>query len=49
MAYEILVNGADVSKMDVKYAADPVKEYVAERCEKLGIKIPDGYKAITAE
>lgn len=49
MAYEILVNGADVSKMDIKYAAEPVKEYVAERCDKLGIKIPDGYTAIKSE
>ncbi|MCR5823893.1 MAG: ABC transporter substrate-binding protein [Lachnospiraceae bacterium] len=46
MAYEILVNGADVSKMDIKYDSAPVKEYAAGRCEKLGIKIPAGYNPI---
>lgn len=46
MAYEILVNGADVSKMDIRYADKQVKEYVASRCEKLGIKIPAGYTVI---
>ncbi len=49
MAYEILVNGADVSKMDIKYASEPVKEYMADRCEKLGIKVPADYTAIKAE
>ncbi len=46
MAYEILVKGADIKTMDVKYADDLTKEYMASRCEKLGIKIPAGYTAI---
>ncbi len=46
MAYEILVNGADVSTMKIKYDASPVKEYVPSRCEKFGIKVPSSYKAI---
>jgi len=46
MAYDILVNGADVSSMDVQYAPNVTKKYVASRCDALGIKIPDGYEAI---
>jgi putative ABC transport system substrate-binding protein len=46
MAYEILVNGADVSTMAIKSAPDVVKEYNAANCEALGITIPDGYTAI---
>ncbi|MCD8375915.1 MAG: ABC transporter substrate-binding protein [Oscillospiraceae bacterium] len=48
MAYEILVNGADVSTMEVQYAPEVTPEYVAERCEALGITVPDGYTAIEA-
>ena len=46
MAYEVLVNGADVSTMDVKYAPNVTKKYVASRCEALNITIPEGYEAI---
>ena len=46
MAYEVLVNGADVSVMDVRFAPNVTKEYNAEMCELLGIQIPDGYTAI---
>ena len=46
MAYEVLVNGADVSTMDVRFAPNVVKEYNAEMCELLGIEIPEGYVAI---
>ena len=49
MAYEILVNGADVSTMEVQYAADVTKEYNAEIAETLGIEIPDDYVAIETE
>ena len=45
MAYEILVEGADISTMEVRYA--PVtKKYNAKICEDLGIAIPDGYEAV---
>ncbi|MCM1090499.1 MAG: ABC transporter substrate-binding protein [Butyrivibrio sp.] len=45
MAYEILVEGADISTMDVRYA--PVtKKYNAKICEELGITIPDDYVVI---
>lgn len=46
MAYEVLVNGADISSMDVRFAPNVVKEYNAEMCEILGIEIPEGYVAI---
>lgn len=46
MAYEILVNGADVSTMPVEYAATVTKKYNAANCDTLGITIPDGYEAI---
>jgi putative ABC transport system substrate-binding protein len=46
MAYEILVNGADVTTMPVQYAATVVKEYNAANCEALGITVPSDYTAI---
>lgn len=46
MAYEVLVNGADVSTMDVQFAPNTTKKYVASRCDKLGVAIPEGYVAI---
>lgn len=46
MAYEVLVNGADVATMDVQFAPNVTKEYNAELCELLGVEIPEGYVAI---
>ena len=46
MAYEILVNGADVSTMPVQFSPNPIKVYNAEMCEYLGITVPEGYQAI---
>ena len=46
MAYEILVNGADVSTMEVQFAPQFTKKYNADNCEKLNITIPDDYVAI---
>ena len=46
MAYEILVNGADVSTMAVEYAPQVVKKYNAANCEKLGVSVPDSYEAV---
>lgn len=48
MAYEILVNGADVSKMEVRFAADTTYKYMPDRAAKLGVKIPEGYTAIAS-
>lgn len=49
MAYEILVNGKDISTMPVEFAPQVTKKYNAAICEELGITIPDGYEAIAAE
>lgn len=49
MAYEILVNGADVSTMPIEFAPQVTKKYNVENCEALGITVPDDYVAIEAE
>lgn len=46
MAYDILVSGADISKMEIQYAAKAVKKYNKEICDELKITIPEGYEAI---
>ena len=46
MAYEILVNGADVSTMDIQFAPKVTKEYNAELAELMGVEIPEDYVAI---
>ena len=46
MAYEILVNGADPSTMEVQSAPSFTKEYNAANCEALNITPPDDYTAI---
>ncbi|MDO5540852.1 MAG: ABC transporter substrate-binding protein [Eubacteriales bacterium] len=47
MAVEILENKADISEMPVQYAGNVTKKYVPERCETLGITVPDGYEAVS--
>ncbi len=49
MAYDILVNGADITTMEVQYAPVVTKKYNAAICEELGIAIPEDYVAIEAE
>ena len=49
MAYDILVNGKDISTMDIEYAPNVTKEYNAAICSDLGITVPDDYVAIDAE
>ena len=46
MAYEVLVNGADVATLDVAFAPNVTKEYNAELAELLGVTIPEDYIAI---
>ena len=46
MAYEVLVNGADISSMDVEYAPQVTKEFNKSICDELGITVPDTYVAI---
>ena len=49
MAYDILVNGKDITTMDIEFAKDLTKEYNPTNCEALGIKVPDDYQAIESE
>ena len=49
MAYDILVNGADITTMKIETAPNVTKEYNKDICDQLGVKIPDDYKAIEAE
>ena len=44
-----VLQGEDISTMAIEYAPNFTKEYVADRCEKLGITVPDDYTAIEAE
>lgn len=46
MAYEVMVKGADISKMEIRYAPT-TKKYDKARCEALGITVPDDYTAIS--
>lgn len=45
MAYDVLVNKKDISTMEIRYAPS-IKKYDKERCEALGVTIPDDYQAI---
>ncbi len=49
MAYDILVNGSDPATMDVAYASNPAKMYMADRCAALNITVSEDYEAIVAE
>lgn len=46
MAVEILQNGSDPATMEIDYATDLTKKYVADRADALGITIPADYEAI---
>lgn len=46
MAYEILVNGADISTMAVEFAPQFTKKYNADICQQLNITVPEDYVAI---
>lgn len=46
MAYEILVNGKDPADMEIEYAKELTKKYVADRATAVGITIPEGYEPI---
>jgi len=48
MAYEILEEGKDVSKMEIRFAPATTKKYDKARCEALGIQVPDDYEPIEA-
>lgn len=46
MAYDVLVNGADISTMPIAFAPQFVKKYNAANAETLGVVIPEGYEAL---
>ena len=46
MAYDILVNGKDISKMEIKTAPKFTKEYIADRAAALNITVPDDYEVL---
>lgn len=46
IAVQILTENTDPAEMEIKYATDLKKKYVADRCEQLGIVVPEGYEAI---
>lgn len=45
MAVRILTGESDISTMPIEYYQNPVKKYVADRCEAYGITVPDDYTA----
>lgn len=49
MAYEILVNGADPSDMEIQFAPEVTMMYNAEIAELLNIAIPEDFEAIPAQ
>ena len=46
MAYEILVNGADVSTMEIAFAPQFTKKYMPATAAELGVTIPEDYAPI---
>lgn len=49
MAYDILVNGADITKMEVKAAPKFTKEYIADRADDLKVTVPDDYEKLSTK
>lgn len=49
MAYEVLVNGADISSMEIEYSPEVTKLYNKENCEYFNITVPEDYVELTAE
>lgn len=46
MAYELLVNGADITKMPVKFSENPVKKYNADYAASINFNMPEAYAPI---
>lgn len=46
MAYDILVNGADITTMEIAFAPQVTKQYNPVLCEKLNITVPEDYVAM---
>lgn len=45
-AYDILVNGADISTMPIGYSSNPVKKYNADYAAAINFEMPDGFEVI---
>lgn len=46
MAYDILVNGEDISKMEIAYAPKVTRKYNKEIAAKFGLELSEDYEAI---
>ena len=46
MAFDILVNGADISTMEIQFAPTLTKKYNADICGQLGLTAPEGYETV---
>ncbi len=46
MAAKILTGEAKIADMAIEYAADPAPKYHVERCEEMGITVPDSFSAL---
>ena len=49
MAYEIMVNGADVGAMPIGYSKNPVKAYNKDYADAIGFTMPESYEVIVTE
>lgn len=49
MAAQILTEGKDPSTMEIEFADELTKKYVASRAKNAGITVPDGYEEIVLE
>ncbi len=47
MACEILLDGADISQMEIRLAPQFTKVYNADNCQALGISVPDDFRPIS--
>lgn len=49
MAYDVLVNGSDISTMPVQFGRSFYRVYNPEMCALMGMEMPEGYEAVSAE
>lgn len=49
MAAQILTEGKDPSTMEIEFADELTKKYVASRAKNAGVTVPDGYEEIVLE
>lgn len=49
MACEILLNGADISQMEIRYSPKFEKVYNPDICEALNVSVPDDFTAVNVD